>query len=223
MGMWNGSHFLQAILYPESGTQMPPKGKLPEEQIVLIRKWLELGAPWPTESAATDPSAAARPHWAFQPVVRPAIPPIEDPALRSPVDSFITAALREKHLSLSDPASAETFIRRATFDLWGIPPTFEAVREFVEDKSPDACERLLDRLLASPLYGQRWARHWLDIARYADSKGYVFTQEPRYPYAYTYRDYVVDAFNGDMPFSQFISEQLAADVIVDAEKTKRST
>ena len=217
-GNVNGSHFFQVILYPESGTQMPPKGKLPEEQIALIRQWLEMGAPWPTESAATDPSTAATPHWAFQSVVRPAIPPIEDPALRSPVDSFITAALREKHLSLSEPASAETFIRRATFDLWGIPPTFEAVREFAEDKSPDACERLLDRLLASPLYGQRWARHWLDIARYADSKGYVFTEEPRYPYAYTYRDYVVDAFNADMPFHQFITEQLAADVIVDAEK-----
>lgn len=217
-GNVNGSHLMQVILYPESGTQMPPKGKLPEAQIALIRKWLEMGAPWPADSASADPSSDVGNHWAFQSVVRPAIPSIDDPSARSPIDSFILAALREKHLSLSSQASADTFIRRATFDLWGVPPTFEAVREFVDDHRPDACERLLDRLLSSPLYGQRWARHWLDIARYADSKGYVFTQEPRYPYAYTYRDYVVDAFNSDMPFNQFITEQLAADVIVEADK-----
>lgn len=217
-GNVNGSHLYQAILYSDSGTQMPPKGKLPEAQIAVIKQWLEMGAPWPTDTNASGASGAAAPHWAFQPVVRPAIPTIDDQSQRSPVDSFILSALREKTLSLSEAASPEVFIRRATLDLWGIPPTFEAVREFVEDQTPDACERLLDRLLSSPLYGQRWARHWLDIARYADSKGYVFTQEPRYPYAYTYRDYVVDAFNSDMPFNQFVTEQLAADVIVREEK-----
>ena len=103
-----------------------------------------------------------------------------------------------------------------TLDLWGIPPTIEDVREYESDASPDATEKLLDRLLASPLYGQRWARHWLDVARYADSKGYVFTAEPRYPYSYTYRDYVVDAFNVDKPFDEFVIEQLAADSVVEA-------
>ena len=135
----------------------------------------------------------------------------EGTGLRSPIDSFIVAALDAKGLALSSPADRYTFIRRATLDLWGIPPTFVDVREFDADQSPDAHERLLDRLLASPLYGQRWARHWLDVARYADTKGYVFTQEPRYPYSYTYRDYVVDAFNADKPFDQFVLEQLAAD------------
>ncbi len=130
---------------------------------------------------------------------------------RSPIDSFIVTALASKQLALSPPADRYTFIRRVTLDLWGIPPTFEQVREFEEDSSPDAHERLIDRLLASPLYGQRWARHWLDVARYADTKGYVFTQEPRYPYSYTYRDYVIDAFNADKPFDQFVLEQLAAD------------
>ena len=130
---------------------------------------------------------------------------------RTPIDSFIVSALATKNLALSPPADRYTFIRRATLDLHGIPPTFEQVREFEEDASPDAHERLIDRLLASPLYGQRWARHWLDVARYADTKGYVFTQEPRYPYSYTYRDYVVEAFNADKPFDQFVLEQLAAD------------
>ncbi len=135
----------------------------------------------------------------------------EGTRLATPIDSFIVAALEAKGLTLSPPADRYTFIRRVTLDLWGIPPTFEQVREFAEDSSPDAHERLIDRLLASPLYGQRWARHWLDVARYADTKGYVFTQEPRYPYSYTYRDYVVDAFNADKPFDQFVLEQLAAD------------
>ena len=135
----------------------------------------------------------------------------EETRLATPIDSFIVASLQSKGLALSPPANRYTFIRRATLDLWGIPPTFEQVREFEEDSSPDADERLIDRLLASPLYGQRWARHWLDVARYADTKGYVFTQEPRYPYSYTYRDYVVEAFNTDKPFDQFVLEQLAAD------------
>ena len=136
---------------------------------------------------------------------------IEPSNARTPIDSFIVAALATNELALSPPADRYTFIRRATLDLHGIPPTFEQVREFEEDASPDAHERLIDRLLASPLYGQRWARHWLDVARYADTKGYVFTQEPRYPYSYTYRDYVVEAFNADKPFDQFVLEQLAAD------------
>jgi hypothetical protein len=138
--------------------------------------------------------------------------------LDSPVDSFIAAALIEKKLNISEPASRYELVRRATFDLWGIPPTFDDVRDFEADRSPDASERLIDRLLASPLYGQRWGRHWLDVARYADSKGYVFTAEPRYPYSYTYRDYVVDAFNSDTPFDRFVVEQLAADLVVSSEK-----
>lgn len=222
----DGSRMWQVLKYADGDTQMPPKGKLQDEQLAIVRKWLELGSPWSEETAASDPGTQ-KPHWAFQPVKRPGIPAVSkspaDPSfsrveIETPVDSFIAAALAEKKLGISLPASRDVFIRRATLDLWGIPPKFEQVREFVDDASPDAFERLIDRLLASPLYGQRWGRHWLDIARYADSKGYVFTQEPRYPYSYTYRDYVIDAFNADTPFDRFVTEQLAADLVVAAEQ-----
>lgn len=215
----DGSRLLQVIKYSDGDTQMPPKGKLPDEQIAVIRKWIEMGTPWPAETAAVDTSSAVKNHWAFQPVKRPSIPSEPFAAgLRSPVDSFIAAALAQKQLQMSPPASKYDFIRRATIDLWGVPPTFEQVQDFQLDSSPDAAERLIDRLLASPFYGQRWGRHWLDVARYADSKGYVFTNEPRYPYSYTYRDYVVDALNSDTPFNRFVTEQLAADVLVTDEK-----
>ncbi len=230
----DGSRLLQVLKYADNETQMPPKGKLSDEQIATVRKWLELAAPWPAEVASSDSAMAARQHWAFQPVRRSEIPasPQSPPGAsgkfddeisppRSPIDSFIAAALAEKQLAISKPAARETFVRRVTLDLWGVPPTLDQVREFAGDTSPDACERLVDRLLVSPLYGQRWGRHWLDIARYADSKGYVFTAEPRYPYSYTYRDYVVNAFNADTPFDQFVVEQLAADVVVDNEQRNR--
>ena len=184
-GNIDGSRLFQVLKYADGQTQMPPKGKLPDDQIVIIHKWLEMGSPWPAEVSSGDSTKSAKEHWAFQPVKLPSIPTQSGPPAasetQSPIDSFITAALAEKQLSLSPPASRETFIRRATLDLWGIPATFEQVREFADDPSPDAYERLIDRLLASPLYGQRWGRHWLDIARYADSKGYVFTQEPPIP------------------------------------------
>lgn len=224
-GNLNGSKLWQVIQYSDNATQMPPKGKLPEPQIAILRKWLESGAAWPAETASADAQNSAKTHWAFQPVVRPSIP-VSDAAtstsLQTAIDSFTTATLLEKSLALSEPADRYTFIRRLTLDLWGIPPTFEQVQEFQADDAPDAGERLIDRVLASPLYGQRWGRHWLDIARYADSKGYVFTAEPRYPYSYTYRDYVVDAFNADTPFDRFVVEQLAADAIVQAEKGKET-
>ena len=220
-GNIEGSRLLQALLYTDGGTQMPPKGKLPEPQIAVIRKWLELGAPWPAESAPLTTQETAKNHWAFQPIKHSLIPHVTSSSTsecRTPVDSFIAAALAKKNLALSNAADRYTLIRRMTFDLWGIPPTYERVQEFLAETSPDAVERLIDELLASPRYGQRWGRHWLDIARYADSKGYVFTAEPRYPYSYTYRDYVVDAFNSDLPFDRFVIEQLAADLVIEAEK-----
>jgi uncharacterized protein DUF1549/uncharacterized protein DUF1553/cytochrome c len=236
-GNVDGSLFMKALSYRDDETQMPPKGKLPDEKIAIFKKWLELGSPWPDEATGAADGSSAKNHWAFRPVKRPAIPKLRNAyfglrngseenaindvrssslppphsAISNPIDSFIVAVLQSKGLDLSPPADRYTFIRRVTLDLWGIPPTFEQVREFEEDSSPDAHERLIDRLLGSPLYGQRWARHWLDVARYADTKGYVFTAEPRYPYSYTYRDYVVDAFNADKPFDQFVLEQLAAD------------
>lgn len=210
-GNVDGSRLMQVLKHSPNDTQMPPKGKLPDEKIAVIRKWLELGSPWPEDAAGPADVKPAKDHWAFQRVKRPAIPEAGRPDVSTPIDSFIIAALKTKGLDLSPPADRYTFIRRVTFDLHGIAPTFEQVQEFKADESPDAHERLIDRLLASPLYGQRWARHWLDVARYADTKGYVFTAEPRYPYSYTFRDYVVEAFNADKPFDQFVIEQLAAD------------
>jgi hypothetical protein len=131
--------------------------------------------------------------------------------VQSPVDAFVVARLEAAGSSLSPRASRRTLIRRATVDLWGIPPTPEEVDAFEADRSPNAFARLVDRLLASPRYGERWGRHWLDVARYADTKGYVFTQDRRYPFAYTYRDYVIAAFNSDLGYDQFVQQQLAGD------------
>ncbi len=216
-GNVDGSRLIQVLNHSPNEVQMPPKGKLAAEQIAIIRNWVEQGSVWPDDLAGGTGQAAdaAKGHWAFQPVKRSPIPAGSGPGVVSPIDSFVVAALQAKGLALSPPADRYTFIRRVTLDLSGIPPTMEEVRDFETDASPDAAEKLLDRLLASPLYGQRWARHWLDVARYADSKGYVFTAEPRYPYSYTYRDYVVDAFNADKPFDAFVTEQLAADSVVE--------
>ena len=143
---------------------------------------------------------------------RVAPPVVKDPAwVRTPVDAFVLARLEKEGINPSAPADRRTLIRRATLDLLGIPPTAEEIEAFEADRSPDAFAQVVDRLLASPLYGQRWGRHWLDVARYADTKGYVFTEERKYPFAYTYRDYVIRAFNADIPFDRFVLEQIAAD------------
>src|SRR5262249_42292980 len=153
------------------------------------------------KNAAMSQSAAAPAHWAFQPL-RPVPPPrVQDRDWgSSPIDAFILARLEAAKIAPSPPAEKRALIRRATIDLWGVPPTADEVEAFEADTSPDAFAHVVDRLLASPRYGERWGRHWLDVARYADTKGYVFTQERRYPYAFTYRDYVINAFNADLPY-----------------------
>ena len=151
-------------------------------------------------------------HWAFQPVRPTALPPVKDVDwVRSPVDAYVLARLEAAGISPAKRADKRTLIRRATIDLWGIPPTAEDVDRFEDDASPEAFAHLVDRLLASPRYGERWGRHWLDVARYADTKGYVFAEDRGYPYAYTYRDYVIAAFNSDLDYDQFILHQIAAD------------
>jgi hypothetical protein len=151
-------------------------------------------------------------HWAFQPVGKQALPVVRDRSWPcTSVDKFILAKLEEKGLAPSPSADRRTLIRRATFDLLGLPPTPEDVAAFEADRGPDAYERLVDRLLASPHYGERWGRHWLDVARFADTKGYVFFEESQFPWAWTYRDYVIRSFNEDLPYDRFILEQLAAD------------
>ena len=170
-----------------------------------------LCAATPVVAGDTNHSKSAS-HWAFQAVHEPKVPSVANESWSTnPVDRFVLAALETKALSPSVPADKRTLLRRVSFDLIGLPPTFNEIQAFEQDQSPQAFERVVDRLLASPQYGERWGRHWLDVARYADSKGYVFQEERRYPFSYTYRDYVVQAFNRDLPYDRFILEQIAAD------------
>jgi cytochrome c553 len=200
----------------EGDSKMPEKEpKLSDAQIAALTEWVKIGLPWPDADAAhlTKQEEAARTHWSFQPVKDAPPPPVADPThwARSPIDQFILAKLEAATVTPQSIADRRTLIRRATFDLIGLPPTFDEVRAFESDDAPDAFARLVDRLLASPHYGERWGRFWLDVARYADTKGYVFQEERRYPFAYTYRDWVVRALNEDMPYDQFLIRQIAAD------------
>jgi len=212
-----------AITYKDKDLQMPPTssgGKLSDQQIADIARWIKMGAPDPrTEARKSKLSGltdSARKHWAYQPVSKPATPVNKNQQwCKTPIDCFILQKLEAKNMLPSPDASRETLLRRVTFDLTGLPPTFAEVVAFEADKAPDAFEKVVDRLLASPAYGERWGRHWLDTARYSDTIGGERnanrTTEYRYPDAWTYRDYVVRAFNNDKPYTAFITEQLAAD------------
>ncbi len=203
------SRLITAIYFHDPDLRMPPRGKLPDRTIAALEKWVELGVPWSknaTLAAAGEIATAAEKHWAFQPVRRPAVP-----AGLDAIDHFLLERLRKEGLTYSPPLDRRGLIRRATFDLHGLPPTPEEVEAFVNDPDPEAYPKLLDRLLASPRYGERWGRHWLDVARYADNKGYVFFEGKEYTWAWTYRDYVIAAFNADKPYDRFVMEQLAAD------------
>jgi hypothetical protein len=209
------SLLIQAVHF-NGPVKMPPQGKLPDAMIEALTKWVKMGAPWPNAGAplAVQAPAKADPakHWSFQPVANPPAPAVKNKAwVKTPVDAFVLAKLERKGIAPSKPADRRTLIRRAYFDLIGLPPTAEETDAFLADGSPDAFAKVVDHLLASPRYGERWARYWLDVARYADTKGYVFQEERRYPYAYTYRDYVVRAFNEDLPYDQFLIQQVAAD------------
>jgi hypothetical protein len=210
----DNSRLIQAIRY-SGELKMPPKGKLSPQAIEALTSWVKMGAPWPqTKSmSASDAGAAGwKKHWAFQPVRRPDIPVTNDQAWpQSVLDRFILDRLAKSQLKPSAPAERRTLLRRATFDLLGLPPTPEEIEAFEADRAPAAFARVVERLLASPHYGERWGRYWLDVARYADTKGYVFFEENNYPWAYTYRDYVIRSFNEDLPYDQFVLQQLAAD------------
>lgn len=191
---------------------MPPKKSLPSEAVASLTEWVRAGAVIPADRALNS-AAAASLHWAFQPVHVVPAPVVANAKgeARNDIDRYVIAKLNDKGLSLAAPASKRTLIRRAYFDLIGLPPTAAEVEAFETSTDPQAWEKLIDKLLASPQYGERWARHWLDLARYADTKGYIFNQDRNYPFAYTYRDYVIRAFNEDKPYDRFILEQLAAD------------
>jgi hypothetical protein len=198
----------------DGAIKMPPGRKLKAQEIDALIAWVKMGAPWPPGQASISKAAekAWKRHWAFQPVGDPAPPKVKAADWpRTSIDRFILARLEAKGLTPSAPADRRTLLRRATFDLTGLPPTPQEVTAFEADRSPGAFARVVDRLLASPHYGERWGRYWLDVARYADTKGYVFFQEADYPWAYTYRDYVIRSFNEDLPYDRFILEQLAAD------------
>jgi hypothetical protein len=214
------SLLIKAVRYTDLDLQMPPKGKkLSDGQIADLVAWVKMGAPDPrTGVAATAGPAgwadASKTHWAWQPLRKPAVPEAQDATwAKTAVDNFILAKLEAKEMKPNPPADKRTLIRRATFDLIGLPPTAREVEDFVGDDSPAAFEKVVDRLLASPHYGERWGRHWLDVARYSDTKGQVRRQreDAAYPYAWTYRDYVIRAFNDDKPYNIFAIEQLAAD------------
>jgi hypothetical protein len=208
---------VQAVGY-EAKIKMPPAGKLPDNEIADIRAWIAMGAPRPKQSAATPhPSAVAegRKYWAFQPVKDYPPPRVKNESwARSPIDRFILAKLEEKGIRPAPPASKLTLLRRVTYDLIGLPPTPKEIADFLADRSQDAYAKVVDRLLASPQYGENWGRHWLDVARYADSTG--MDEDHVYPYAWRYRDYVVKAFNNDLPYDRFVTEQVAGDLLQPA-------
>src|SRR5215813_13722533 len=220
------SRLLKVIGY-DGEMKMPPSGKLKDHEITALIEWVKVGAPWPSpvraaasESWPKSPNARSfteeeKGFWAYQPVraMKEVAPPqVKDEAwAQSPIDSFILRKLEEKNLKPAPPADKLMLLRRATFDLTGLPPTENEMRDFLADQSPDAFGKVVERLLASPRYGERWGRHWLDVARYADSTGN--DEDHRYPHAWKYRDYVIESFNNDLPYDQFIREQLAGDLL----------
>jgi hypothetical protein len=211
------SLLIQAVRYTNPDLQMPPKGeKLTEAQVADLVAWVKMGAPDPRVATIAqknwvDPN---KKHWAFQPVQKPAIPEVKEASwAKTEIDKFILAKLEEKGLKPNPTADKRTLIRRATYDLIGLPPSPSEVQDFLNDDSPQAFEKVVQRLLDSPHYGERWGRHWLDTARYSDTKGEIRRQreDPNYPFAWTYRDYVIRSFNEDKPYNVFIIEQLAAE------------
>jgi len=216
------SRLIQAVHY-EGDLKMPPTGRLKDSEIAELEAWIKAGAVWPdTNAAKGDPPKGGRlfteeqkRFWAFQPVRDHSPPPVGDAGWgRSPIDAFILARLEEKGLRPAKPADKYTLLRRVTFDLTGLPPTPTEIEAFIQDDSPTAFEKVVDRLLASPAYGERWGRHWLDVARYADSNG--LDENTAFGNAWRYRDYVIKSFTQDKPYDLFLREQIAGDLLPDA-------
>jgi mono/diheme cytochrome c family protein len=212
-GQPGGSLLYRAISGAEKDLIMPPKKSdthpLEPAEIALVRRWIEEGAVWKEQSGGAVAPVVAGTQWSWNPVVKAAVP--AGPAGANPVDAFVRAKVRELGLGPSPEADRRTLIRRVSYDLTGLPPTAEEVEAFVGDPDPRAYEKLVDRLLASPRYGERWARHWLDVVHYGESHGYD-KDKPR-PNSWPYRDYVIRAFNEDKPYARFVQEQLAGDIL----------
>ncbi|WP_207394662.1 PSD1 and planctomycete cytochrome C domain-containing protein [Bremerella alba] len=215
------SSLVQAVRYET--TEMPPSGQIPAEEIAAIEQWVKLGMPWPEEAEPLRPASFderlvddKQHHWAYQPIQNPPAPKTEGDWATNDIDRFVHRRLSEAGIAPSEQADRRILIRRATFDLTGLPPTAEEVAAFVNDKDANAFEKVIDRLLASDQYGVKWGRIWLDVARYSDTRGYLNDgQDRRFPYAHAYRDYVIDAFNRDTPYDEFIKEQIAADYFAE--------
>jgi hypothetical protein len=215
------SRLIEAVTYKNADLQMPPRGKLPEAAIADLTTWVKKGAPWPKQSssvqgavarAAFDLDERKRTHWAWRPIC-PHNPPSVRKVIwpRDPIDRFVLAKLEDKGLSPAQPADKRTLLRRLYFDLIGLPPSPEETEAFVRDTSPLAIEKVVDGLLQSPHFGERWGRHWLDLVRYAETRGHEF--DYNIPNAYQYRDYVIRALNADLPYNQFVLEHLAGDLL----------
>src|SRR5579864_7089890 len=205
------SLLIRAVRQTSSTLRMPPGGKLTDPEIATLAQWVAMGAPWGS-ARVPQPEKTSQKFWAFTPPKDSVVPAVKNSSwVKSPIDAFVLDALEAKGLTPAPPAGKRELIRRATFDLTGLPPKPEEVQAFLIDHEPDAFAHVVDLLLASPRYGERWGRHWLDVARYADTKGYVFQEERRYPFAFTYRDWVIRSLNEDLPYDQFLIQQIAAD------------
>ncbi len=210
------SPLLQRLATTNADEMMPPKGeRVSAKNVAAIRAWIDSGAPWPETSTINLHSATFQSHWSFRRIARPPVPQVKNSIwIRNSVDAFVLERLERERVRPAFEADGITLVRRLYLDLIGLPPTPDAVDAFVQDQQPDAFERLVDGLLASPHFGERWGRHWLDLARYADSAGYQIDRVR--PGAYLYRDWVVNSFNRDQPFDQFTVEQLAGDLLLNA-------
>ena len=228
------------VLNYDGKVKMPPAGKLRAEEIAALTAWVKMGAPWPKKGTGNREqgtvratggkpekivSAKDKNTWPFKPFAKPALPAVKNSAwCQSPIDRFILAGMEAKGLKPAPPAAKKDLIRRAYFDLIGLPPTPAEVDAFLADKSPNAFAKVVDSLLASPQYGERWGRHWLDVARYADSNG--LDENTAFGNAFRYRDYIINAFNKDKPYDQLIREQLAGDLLpasTDEERNEHLT
>lgn len=221
IGKSDASELIKRVASDDVGTRMPPKGeRLSADEVALLRAWIDQGAVWPGDGQAAAAAEKLK-HWAFQPPKLPAEPAVTDAAwARNPIDRFILARLEggQPPLKPSPEADKTALLRRLSLDLIGLPPTIAEVDAFLADDSPDAYQRQVERLLRSPHYGERWGRHWLDAARYADSDGY---EKDKSRQVWAYRDWVVDALNRDLPYDQFIIEQLAGDLLAGASQDQR--
>ncbi|MBL8296177.1 MAG: DUF1549 domain-containing protein, partial [Bryobacterales bacterium] len=217
----NPAHLLAVLSY-DGKVKMPPNGKLEAGLLRLVEEWVAGGAQWPNAPAPATgaKSVGATQHWSFQPR-RHTPPPVVKNGLwvRKPLDRYILATLENNDLQPAARADRPVLLRRLTYDLTGLPPTPAELNDFLNDSAENALNRVVDRLLSSPRYGEKWGRHWLDVARYADSTG--MDEDHLYPHAWRYRDYVVSAFNSEKPFDRFIIEQLAGDLLPNASNETR--